>query len=211
MVEPVFPSPPHVDWAASAPATPVTPVARRGGRSVGLVLAASVLSAALASGTTAALVGRASAEALTVAAPGTVAAPVTAATAITATTVAADTSTTLSSIAQSAAKAVVTINTTTTATVGRFGQQVTGMGVGSGFIVASDGWIVTAAHVVEGASELTVTLADGRTLAGTVAASDLRNVRLFTVMSLRRRLAADVGQLGGRLHRLRRNARRHSP
>jgi S1-C subfamily serine protease len=44
--------------------------------------------------------------------------------------------------------------------------------VGTGFIYDATGGILTAAHVVEGATQITVTLADGRTFAGTVAASD---------------------------------------
>lgn len=45
-------------------------------------------------------------------------------------------------------------------------------GTGSGFIIASDGRIVTNAHVVEGATEVTVTLTDGRTFAGEVIGTD---------------------------------------
>ncbi|MEO1094035.1 MAG: HhoA/HhoB/HtrA family serine endopeptidase [Cyanobacteria bacterium J06638_28] len=45
-------------------------------------------------------------------------------------------------------------------------------GTGSGFIIASDGRIVTNAHVVEGATEVTVTLTDGRTFSGEVVGTD---------------------------------------
>jgi len=41
-------------------------------------------------------------------------------------------------------------------------------GVGSGFIYDEAGLIFTAAHVVDGATEVTVTLSDGRSLPGTV-------------------------------------------
>jgi len=45
-------------------------------------------------------------------------------------------------------------------------------GVGSGVIVSPDGYILTNAHVVQGADRLTVTLLDGRTFTGTVVGTD---------------------------------------
>lgn len=45
-------------------------------------------------------------------------------------------------------------------------------GTGSGFIISPDGQIITNAHVVEGASKVTVTLTDGRTFEGTVVGTD---------------------------------------
>jgi S1-C subfamily serine protease len=45
-------------------------------------------------------------------------------------------------------------------------------GIGSGVIVDANGAILTNAHVVEGANQLTVTLLDGRTFKGTSAGSD---------------------------------------
>ncbi|MEM6716270.1 MAG: HhoA/HhoB/HtrA family serine endopeptidase [Cyanobacteria bacterium P01_D01_bin.6] len=45
-------------------------------------------------------------------------------------------------------------------------------GTGSGFIISADGRIITNAHVVEGASQVTVTLTDGRTFEGAVVGSD---------------------------------------
>ncbi len=45
-------------------------------------------------------------------------------------------------------------------------------GTGSGFIISSDGQIITNAHVVEGASRVTVTLTDGRTFEGSVVGTD---------------------------------------
>ncbi len=45
-------------------------------------------------------------------------------------------------------------------------------GTGSGFIISEDGKILTNAHVVEGASEVTVNLKDGRVLEGKVLGSD---------------------------------------
>jgi Do/DeqQ family serine protease len=60
-----------------------------------------------------------------------------------------------------------------------FGSQIPQMpeqqiqqGTGSGFIISDDGKIITNAHVVEGASQVTVNLKDGRVLEGKVLGSD---------------------------------------
>jgi Do/DeqQ family serine protease len=45
-------------------------------------------------------------------------------------------------------------------------------GIGSGVIVSPEGYILTNAHVVQGADRVTVTLIDGRTLRGTVVGAD---------------------------------------
>jgi Do/DeqQ family serine protease len=45
-------------------------------------------------------------------------------------------------------------------------------GTGSGFIINNNGYIVTNAHVVAGATKVTVTLKDGRTIAGKVKGID---------------------------------------
>ena len=45
-------------------------------------------------------------------------------------------------------------------------------GVGTGFIISTDGQIVTNAHVVDGADSVKVTLADGRSLDGKVLGAD---------------------------------------
>jgi S1-C subfamily serine protease len=77
-------------------------------------------------------------------------------------------------IVQVAAKvspAVVTITSQSAAgTVSPF--SVPSTGVGSGFIYDASGLILTNYHVVEGGGALTVTLQDGRELAGRIAASD---------------------------------------
>jgi S1-C subfamily serine protease len=48
----------------------------------------------------------------------------------------------------------------------------TNTGLGSGVIIRPDGYVVTNHHVVSGASSVTVTLANGRTLPATVRGSD---------------------------------------
>ncbi len=60
-----------------------------------------------------------------------------------------------------------------------FGSQIPNIpsqqvqkGVGSGFVVSSDGLIVTNAHVVEGSDKVEVTLKDGRTYKGKVMGTD---------------------------------------
>ena len=60
-----------------------------------------------------------------------------------------------------------------------FGSQIPNIpdkrvqqGTGSGFIVSSDGLILTNAHVIDGADKVTVTLKDGRTLEGKVMGED---------------------------------------
>jgi putative serine protease PepD len=60
---------------------------------------------------------------------------------------------------------------------GPFGQTQSGTATGSGFVVSSDGYIVTNDHVVDGASAVKVKVGDGKTLdakvVGTDASSDL--------------------------------------
>jgi S1-C subfamily serine protease len=66
--------------------------------------------------------------------------------------------------------AVVTV-TTQTRSLGVFGEQ-TQRGVGTGFVVRSDGLILTNDHVVDGAEDLTVTFPDGRSAEAQVLATD---------------------------------------
>ena len=207
MSEPESPSPSTERLPPQAPPVDVTqtpepvlllprmPVRRR--RDVGLVLAASMLSAVVASGAMVALVPR---QAATTAAVAAVAPATT--TVVAAVTTATTTPSSLVAIAAAASPAVVTIDTTVTSQArGRRGTA-SGTGVGSGFIYKADGYILTAAHVVEGATRITVTLQDGRTFQGTVAASDLaRDVAVVKVnasglptISLGKSSALEIGQ-----------------
>ena len=47
-------------------------------------------------------------------------------------------------------------------------------GLGSGFVISADGYVMTNAHVVEGADDITVTLADKREFKGKVIGTDRR-------------------------------------
>ncbi len=137
-----------------------------------LILAAALLSASVASAATAIVVLPQAAPATTTPIGSSTsvtkaqAAAVTAASSSSAATRALDP---VVSVAAAVTPAVVTI-TTDIAVGGRFGG--TGVGVGSGVIYAADGYILTNAHVVEGARSLTVTLSDGRVLPATVVVAD---------------------------------------
>ena len=72
---------------------------------------------------------------------------------------------TRSSIVAMVAKAVPAVVTITSQSSLGFRAST---GVGSGFVFDSDGWILTNAHVVEGATSITVALPDGRQLDGQV-------------------------------------------
>ncbi|HLJ07994.1 MAG TPA: trypsin-like peptidase domain-containing protein [Acidimicrobiia bacterium] len=74
-------------------------------------------------------------------------------------------------IVQAVGPSVVSIQTQAMG-VGAFLQAVPQEGAGSGFVLSPDGVIVTNNHVVAGASTITVTLADGRKLAGRVLGRD---------------------------------------
>src|SRR3954464_11652491 len=145
------------------------PVAPRDRRRVGrtsAVVAAAVLSAGLASLSTAALV--------TITAPRNAAPtpinaqPAAASTVATGgTTTITDSSDALTGIIATAKKSVVTL-TSEVAVQGRFGGGGTATGIGSGIILTADGYVLTNRHVVEGSQQMTATLSDGRQVNATV-------------------------------------------
>ena len=66
---------------------------------------------------------------------------------------------------------VVSINTSAT-TTNAFGQPVETASAGSGFVITTDGYIVTNQHVVSGATAVNVTLYNGQTYPATVVGGD---------------------------------------
>ena len=74
-------------------------------------------------------------------------------------------------ITQAVGPSVVSVQTRSLG-LGAFLQAVPQEGAGSGFVLSSDGLIVTNNHVVSGATAITVTLADGRKLDARVLGRD---------------------------------------
>jgi S1-C subfamily serine protease len=69
-------------------------------------------------------------------------------------------------------ESVVRIDVAGQAAVGPFGEMVGVQSTGTGFVIAAEGMIATAAHVVSGAERIIVTLDDGSTAAATVVGAD---------------------------------------
>jgi S1-C subfamily serine protease len=78
---------------------------------------------------------------------------------------------------------VVTIDVQGTTTAGPFGRTVRTQAAGTGMVVRSDGVILTNAHVVSGASTVTVTLADGSKHSATVLSADTNKDIAFVKIS----------------------------
>ena len=79
--------------------------------------------------------------------------------------------------AEKCAPAVVNIDTISNVRqsfgfFGEFTQLVPEKGAGSGVIMTSDGYVLTNSHVIEGANRITVTMADGKSVAGRLIGSD---------------------------------------
>jgi Do/DeqQ family serine protease len=112
----------------------------------------------------------------------------------------------IANVVDQVGSAVVRINASRTVNVRRpsefdnpffrefFGDQIPPLGpqervergTGSGFIISSDGKILTNSHVVDGADRVTVTFKDGRTLEGTVLGEDtLTDVAVIQVQGSR--------------------------
>jgi serine protease Do len=151
--------PPDREPAAPIAAPGDGPRPRRGGRMAG-VLAASLLSAVLAAGGTAALVtgplaGSTEPPAATALAPA----------AVTTGTGSGNASATatepaLTDVVAAVRDSVVTITSEGLSSRGLL--SIPSTGVGSGIVLTSNGYILTNRHVVEGGRSLTVELADGR-------------------------------------------------
>jgi serine protease Do len=138
-------------------------------RLLGPVLATSVVSSLAASILTVALLGGLPSVASPSARPSASATPNSATASATSSAASSSGTDPVVAVAARVSAAVVTISSSSGA-IGLFGVQ-TG-GVGSGFIFRSNGYILTNYHVVDGASQLSVSLEDGRQLDGTVVASD---------------------------------------
>jgi serine protease Do len=163
-----IPAAPAAPVPAPAPANPaIAPDAsvrqeRSAGprrRTVGTVFAAAILSAALASGSTLALVGLTQ--------PGNTAAPALSVPAANANTAASASNPTttieqgdITAVVGAARDSVVTITSEIASSRGNFGGGTT-TGVGSGIVLTADGYVLTNRHVVEGSTSLKVTLEDG--------------------------------------------------
>jgi S1-C subfamily serine protease len=157
--------PPYQEWA-TPPATPAAPAAPRpdgvGRRLAPLIVGVALLSASLSA------VGTYAAISLTTrSSVGT-------------TAVSGQTSTTqqitltqsdaIVRVANLVKPSVVTITSQETAGLSPFSVPATG--VGSGFIVSSNGLILTNDHVVAGSTSLTVVLDDTRSLPATIVSTD---------------------------------------
>lgn len=69
-------------------------------------------------------------------------------------------------------RSVVAIDVTSRTSVGSRGQAITGENFGTGFVLSASGLIATAAHVVEDAVMISVTMPDGSIARGTVVSQD---------------------------------------
>jgi S1-C subfamily serine protease len=163
--QPQDPSPAG-EWgsAAAIPGGSVSPPAtgsgRGHGRAYGLILAAALLSAGLSAGGTYVAVSLARGPA----------APTGAQQTTTAQTISLTENDAIVRVATAVKPSVVTITTEGVSNLSPFSVPTTG--AGSGFIVSATGLILTNNHVVTGASSLTVTLDDTRSLPATVVATD---------------------------------------
>jgi S1-C subfamily serine protease len=81
-------------------------------------------------------------------------------------------SNTVTSVVNTVAEAVVHIEVAKSVTDRRTKQQRTEQGSGSGFIISSDGFIITNNHVIENAQEIKVSLSDGRKVSAALKGAD---------------------------------------
>jgi S1-C subfamily serine protease len=92
-------------------------------------------------------------------------------------------STTVSGVVKSTAQAVVHVKVTKKAIDPRTRQSTEQAGSGSGFVISSDGFIITNHHVIEGALTILVAFADGlemnASLIGTDPSSDIAVLKVY--------------------------------
>ncbi|MEA2623313.1 MAG: serine protease Do [Chloroflexota bacterium] len=162
-------SPVATDWQPAPAPAPAEKPARRSVGSWRTLVAAALLSSSLASVSTFALLSSTTAPA---AAPtGTTPAAAAAQAASTPSTVTAGSSVDVTAMIATAKESVVTITTSVGGSgLGRGGAS--GTGVGSGIVLSADGTILTNAHVVAGATSISVKLPNGNDVAATVVTSD---------------------------------------
>lgn len=90
---------------------------------------------------------------------------------------------TITGVVGQVAEAVVHIQVQKPLADRRGGQQKLAPGSGSGFVISSDGFIVTNNHVIENARDIRVSLADGRTvnaeLKGTDPSTDIAVLKIY--------------------------------
>jgi serine protease Do len=161
---------------------------RRASR-IATILAASVLSATLASGGTAIIVGQLASKAAVTPAPAIGTATTTSATTGATTVTGKD----LTDIVATAQKSVVTITVDgmDAGNVSPFAGPTTG--VGSGIVLTKDGYILTNRHVVQGGTTFSVELEDGRTFPATVVKiSDTTDLALIRI----RATGLDAARIG---------------
>lgn len=99
----------------------------------------------------------------------------------------------IAAAAQSAGDSVVEITTETMTTSFFYGQYVQS-GAGSGVIIdADDGYIITCAHVIQGASTVTVTLKNGKNYKAEIVGSDAKTDIAVIKISAKNLVQAEVG------------------
>lgn len=88
----------------------------------------------------------------------------------------------IADVANKVSESVVSI-VTSTKTTNFFGQSYDASAAGTGIIVSEDGYIITNKHVINGASEINVVLADGTTYEGVkvVATDPLNDVSFLKI------------------------------
>jgi putative serine protease PepD len=170
---------PSLDAVSTAPDEPVGPASRRrrAPAGLGVIIAASLVSATVASVGTVAVAGyliRPAATATTATPTVTTAVALpTPSSSSSSGTNAAISAEPVVAVAEQVSPAVVTITSTTTSNPSRFNPfGGTATGIGSGFIITSNGLILTNNHVIEGASHLTVKLTTGKEYPATVVTTD---------------------------------------